>query len=65
MLTKFRNGDIMEQWKMSIITGVALIILALVFSLMRKGISIWMAIVIVLGVIDIIFGILRKKKEGI
>ncbi len=54
----------MEQWKMSIITGVALIILALVFSLMRKGISIWIAIVIVLGVIDIIFGILRKKKEG-
>ena len=55
----------MEQWKISILTGVALIILALIFSFVRGGISIWMAIVIVLGVIDIIFGIMRKKKDGI
>jgi uncharacterized membrane protein len=55
----------MEQWKMSILTGVALIILALVFIIIRGGLSIWMTIVIVLGVIDIIFGILRKRKEGI
>ncbi len=55
----------MEQWKVSILTGVALIILALIFSFVRGGISIWMAIVIVLGVVDIIFGILRKRKEGI
>ncbi|WP_405265660.1 hypothetical protein [Methanobrevibacter sp.] len=55
----------MEQWKMSVLTGVALIILALLFSFVKGGISIWMAIVIVLGVIDIIIGIFRKKKEGI
>ncbi|WP_303739188.1 hypothetical protein [Methanobrevibacter thaueri] len=55
----------MEQWKMSVITGVALIILALLFSFVKGSISIWMGIVIVLGVIDIIIGILRKKKEGI
>ena len=55
----------MEQWKMSVLTGVALIILALLFSFVKGGISIWMAKVIVLGVIDIIIGILRKKKEKI
>ncbi|WP_405297661.1 hypothetical protein [Methanobrevibacter sp.] len=55
----------MEQWKMSVLTGVALIILALLFSFVKGEISIWMAIVIVLGVIDIIIGIFRKKKERI
>ena len=55
----------MEQWKMSVLTGVALIILALMFSFVKGGISIWMGIVIALGVIDIIIGILRMKKEGI
>ena len=55
----------MEQWKVSILTGVALIILALIFSFIRGGISIWMAIGIGRGVVDIIFGIMRKKKEGI
>ena len=54
----------MEQWKVSILTGVILIILALLFSYARKGISIWMALVIALGFIDIIFGFYRKKKEG-
>jgi uncharacterized membrane protein len=54
----------MEQWKQSILTGVFLIILALIFSYARKGISIWMALVIILGVVDIIFGLYRKKKEG-
>ena len=56
------NGDKMEQWKQSVITGVALIILALMFSYARKEMSIWMALVIILGVIDIIFGLFRKKK---
>ena len=55
----------MEQWKMSVLTGVALIILALLFSFVKGGISIWMAIVIVLGVIDIIIGKKKKKKEKI
>lgn len=52
----------MEQWKLSVLTGVALIILALLFSYVRGSISIWMALVIVLGVIDIIFGLYRKNK---
>ena len=30
----------MEQWKISILTGVVLIILALIFSFVRGGISI-------------------------
>ena len=54
----------MEQWKQSVLTGVALIILALLFSYARKGISIWMALVIILGVVDIIFGLYRKNKEN-
>ncbi len=53
----------MEQWKMSVITGAALIVLALVFSLLRNNLSIWMGIVIALGVIDIIIGLYRKKRE--
>ena len=52
----------MEQWKLSVLTGVALVILALLFSYVRKGISIWMALVIILGVVDIIFGLYRKTK---
>lgn len=64
MLTKF-NGDKMEQWKMSVLTGTALIILALLFSYVRKNMSIWMVLVAILGVVDIIFGLYRKKKEGI
>ena len=55
----------MEQWKQSVITGVFLVILALAFSAARGGISIWMILVIILGVVDIAFGLFRKKKEGI
>jgi uncharacterized membrane protein len=61
MHLKYR-GDKMEQWKLSVLTGVALVILALLFSYVRKGISIWMALVIILGVVDIIFGLYRKTK---
>ena len=52
----------MEQWKLSVITGVGLIILASVFSLLKNNLSIWMGLVIALGVIDIIIGLLRKKR---
>ena len=58
------TGDIMEQWKQSVLTGVALIILALLFSLARGELSIWMILVIILGVVDVIFGLYRKK-EGV
>jgi uncharacterized membrane protein len=53
----------MEQWKISVITGIALIILALAFSAVRKSFSIWMALVVVLGVVDIALGIIRKRRE--
>ena len=52
----------MEQWKMSILTGVALIILGIIFIIIRNHISIWLAIVIILGVIDIILGLVRKNR---
>lgn len=52
----------MEQWKQSVLTGVALIILALLFSYARKEFSIWMALVVILGAVDIIFGLYRKTK---
>ncbi|WP_405291431.1 hypothetical protein [Methanobrevibacter sp.] len=52
----------MEQWKISILTGIALIILAAIFAVMRGHLSIWLIIVIVLGVIDIILGIIRKNR---
>ena len=54
----------MEQWKQSVLIGVALIILALAFSAVRGNLSIWMILVIVLGVVDIAIGLFRKKKEG-
>ncbi|MBR4447641.1 hypothetical protein [Methanobrevibacter sp.] len=53
----------MEQWKQSILVGVFLIILALAFSAARNEMSILMVFVIILGVVDIIFGLYRKKNE--
>ena len=38
------------------------IILAILFSVVRKSLSIWMILVIALGVVDIIFGFYRKTK---
>lgn len=52
----------MEQWKMSVLTGVALIILGVIFVILRNHLSIWLAIVIILGVIDIILGLVRKNR---
>lgn len=52
----------MEQWKMSIITGIALIILGTIFIIIRGHISIWLAIVIILGIVDIALGLIRKNR---
>ena len=60
MHTKY-NGDNMEQWKQSTLTGAALIILAVIFAIIRKEINIWIILIIILAVVDIIFGLLRKK----
>ncbi|MBQ2654430.1 MAG: hypothetical protein IJF83_12815 [Methanobrevibacter sp.] len=52
----------MEQWKMSILTGIALIILGIIFIILRGHISIWLAIVIILGIVDIALGLYRKNR---
>ncbi|MBQ6100382.1 MAG: hypothetical protein IJL02_11050 [Methanobrevibacter sp.] len=52
----------MEQWKMSIITGIALIILGIIFIILRGHVSIWLAIVIILGIADIVIGLIRKNR---
>ena len=64
MLTKFKKVIKMEQWKMSILTGTALIILGIIFIILKNHISIWLAIVIILGIIDIALGLIRKNKEN-
>jgi hypothetical protein len=52
----------MEQWKMSILIGVALIILAVIFAILRKGISIWIVLIIILAIVDIALGLVRKNR---
>ena len=52
----------MEAWKQSVITGAILILLAIAFSLARGELSIWMVLVIILGAVDILFGLYRKNK---
>ena len=63
MHTKYK-GDNMEQWKLSVLTGVVLAILAVIFAIIRKEISIWIILIIILAAVDIAVGLLRKKKEG-
>ena len=52
----------MEQWKLSVLTGVVLIILAIIFAVLRNNISICIILIIVLGVIDIALGLIRKNR---
>lgn len=52
----------MEEWKQSVLIGAGLIILALIFGLLRKEFSILIMLVIVLGAVDVIFGLYRKKN---
>ena len=54
----------MEQWKQSALIGATLIILAVIFAAIRKEINIWIILIIILGAVDIIFALYRKK-EGI
>ena len=54
----------MEQWKLSILIGVVLIILAVLFAILRRGITIWTVLIIILAVVDIAVGLLRKSKEN-
>ena len=62
MHIKYKKVIRLEQWKMSILIGSALIILGAIFAILRNHLSIWLIIVIVLGVIDIGLGLLRKNR---
>ena len=51
---------IMEEWKKSVLIGVILIILAIAFAIVRKEFNIWIILILILAVVDIIFGFMRK-----
>ena len=52
----------MEQWKISIIVGAALIILAAMFAVLKNTFNIWIILIIILGALNIIVGYYRKIK---
>ncbi len=52
----------MEQWKLSVLTGAVLAILAIIFAIIRKSISVWIILIIILAVIDIALGLYRKNN---
>ena len=53
----------MEEWKKSVLIGAILLILAILFAILKNEINIWIIIIILLAVIDIILGVLRKIKK--
>lgn len=53
----------MEEWKKSVLIGVILIILAIAFAIVRKEFNIWIILILILAVVDIIFGFMRKKMN--
>ena len=63
MLIKYNDVINMEEWKKSVLIGATLLILAVIFAIIRKEFNIWIILIILLAVIDIIFGILRKIKK--
>lgn len=63
MLIKYNNGEKMDEWKKSVVIGVILIILAIAFAIVRNEINIWIILIIILAVVDIVFGLLRKKMS--
>lgn len=63
MLIKYNDVINMEEWKKSVLIGAILLILAVIFAILRKEFNIWIILIILLAVIDIIFGILRKIKK--
>jgi len=54
---------IMEEWKKSVLIGVILIILAIAFAIVRNEVNIWIILILILAVVDIIFGLMRKKMS--
>ena len=63
MLIKYNDVINMEEWKKSVLIGAILLILAVIFAIIRNEFNIWIILIILLAVIDIIFGILRKIKK--
>ena len=53
----------MEEWKKSVLIGATLLILAVIFAIIRNEFNIWIILIILLAVIDIILGIIRKIKK--
>ena len=53
----------MEEWKKSVLIGVILIILAIAFAIVRNEVNIWIILILILAVVDIIFGLMRKKMS--
>lgn len=53
----------MEEWKKSVLVGAILLILAIIFAIIRNEINIWIILIILLAIIDIALGILRKIKK--
>ena len=54
----------MEVWKQTVLIGVTLGILAIIFAIIRKEITFWIVLIIILAIFDIALGLYRKKKEG-
>ena len=54
---------IMEEWKKSVLIGATLLFLAVIFAIIRNEFNIWIILIILLAVVDIIFGIIRKIKK--
>ena len=63
MLIKYNDVINMEEWKKSVLIGAILLILAVIFAILRKEFNIWIILIILLAVIDIILGIIRKIKK--
>lgn len=53
---------IMEEWKKSVLIGAILLVLAVIFAIVRNEVSIWIILIIILAAVDIILGLLRKKR---
>ena len=53
----------MEEWKKSVLVGVILLILAIMFAIVRNEINIWIILIVILAIIDIALGAYRKIKK--
>ena len=63
MLIKYNDVIIMEEWKKSVLIGAILLILAVIFAIIRKEISIWTILIFIIAIADIAMGLYRKKRN--